>query len=85
MFQRITFRILLILGCLCYVQSGFGQEDFLSPEIAPVRRLAEKVPVVPFYYTLFYVNSNIGSFSAEERAVSIAEKICTVKIRVFVH
>jgi hypothetical protein len=71
MIKRIIFSLLLLLGCFCCVQLGFGQSD----ETAPARRAAVKAPVVPFYDTLFFINSNLGSFTAEERATSIAEKI----------
>ena len=76
MIRCIVVRSLLLLGCFCYVQVSFGQSDSL-PAIT-VRRAVVKAPVVPFHDTLFYINANVGSFSAEERAESIAEKIRTV-------
>ena len=72
MAQRTVIRLLLIFGCFWQVQNSFGQSDSLS---IITRRAGVNVPVVPFYDTLFYINTNIGSFSAEERATSIAEKI----------
>jgi len=57
---------------------SFGQPDSLSSEAVVVPKTLVKAPVVPFYDTLFYINANIGSFSAEERAASIAEKIRSV-------
>ena len=73
MIQRTITRLLLLFGCFCCAQFGFGQSD--STQIGITRRTVVKAPVVPFYDTLFYIDANIGSFSAEERAASVAEKI----------
>jgi small-conductance mechanosensitive channel len=63
----------LFSGFLFHVHAGFGQPDSLvAGNVAE-----EKVPVVPFRDTLFYINTGIGSFSRAERAASVAEKIRT--------
>ena len=58
---RTVARLWLFFCFFCVAQTGFAQ--------------VEKTPIVPFYDTLFYINANIGSFSAEERAASITDKI----------
>ena len=75
MYQRKLTHLLLLLCCICCVRAGFGQPDSISSETAIIRKAVVQAPVVPFYDTLFYINANIGSFSAEERAISITEKI----------
>ena len=72
---RFPSRIVLFLCCLYFFQPCFAQPDSLASDSLFLKKTAEKVPVVPFYDTLFYINTNIGSFSAEQRAESIAEKI----------
>jgi len=54
-----TFLLLLLL--LFGAQVSFGQ--------------TKRAPVVPYQDTLFYINAGIGSFSADERAESITDKI----------
>ena len=75
MFLRIFTKIALFLCCLSFLQINFGQNDSLVSESFLNKKTVEKIPVVPFYDTLFFINMNIGSFSAEQRAESITEKI----------
>lgn len=54
----------------------FAQKDTLKTSKTDVIELKEKgYPVSPFKDTLFYVYNKVGSFSAENRANAITEKI----------
>jgi small-conductance mechanosensitive channel len=75
MIHRAITRLLMFFCCFSLAQFAFGQADSLLPQIVYAKKTDAKVPVVPFYDTLFYVNCNLGSFSAEERATSIAKTI----------
>ena len=85
MIQRTLACLLVFLGCFCCVQLGFGQSDLPQTETSVARRTVVAAPVVPFFDTLFYIDANIGSFSAEQRAASVAEKIRTVSREVGFH
>ena len=75
---KAAIHLLLFFSCFCYAQTVFCQSDSLSIETFGARKAIAREPVVPFYDTLFYINANVGSFSAKERAASITEKIKTV-------
>jgi len=81
---KIIIHLLLCFVCLCYFQVCFGQSDSILTKTIVVKKTEIKVPVVPFGDTLFYIDANIGSFSAKKRAESITGKIKTLsKIREF--
>ncbi|MDR2972496.1 MAG: mechanosensitive ion channel family protein [Bacteroidales bacterium] len=75
MTSRFFIRILLFIICFGGFKTTFGQTDSLSTETIFVKRTVANAPVTLLTDTLFYINSGIGSFSAEERAASIKEKI----------
>jgi len=74
-----SFFIRFFLTCSVFLFSFdtlWSQNDLLPESTAPPpKKTYTPEPVVPFRDTLFYINSGIGSFSREERAVSIAQKI----------
>lgn len=75
-----TIRFLLTCSIfLCLFATAWGQNDSLAVsgtrQSAFVRKTYAPVPVVPFSDTLFYINAGLGSFSPEERAASITQKI----------
>ena len=76
--RRCLICLLLFFGCFCGVQSGLGQPDTFATPTAFTKR----VPVVPFYDTLFYIHNNVGAFSAEERAAVVVKKIREVRQRI---
>ncbi|KQB37531.1 mechanosensitive ion channel family protein [Flavobacterium aquidurense] len=66
----LTFFIVL------FSSSVFAQKDSLQTSKTVVTELKQKrYPVSPFKDTLFYVYNKVGSFSAENRAKAITEKI----------
>jgi small-conductance mechanosensitive channel len=75
MIPRFFIRILMLFICFCGFQITFGQTDSLASETIIVRKTVVSVPVTLANDTLFYINCNIGSFSAEVRAASITDKI----------
>jgi len=75
-----TIRFLLICSIfLCLFAAAWSQSDSLAvrgtKQAGFVRKTYAPVPVVPFSDTLFYINAGLGSFSPEERAASITQKI----------
>ncbi len=65
----------MIVACFINIQAIFSQTDTISIEKIAVQNSLKNAPVIPFQDTLFYINTNMGSFSAEERATSISNKI----------
>jgi hypothetical protein len=66
----------LVFFIVLFSSLVFAQKDSLqtSKKVAP--ELKQKgYPVNPFKDTLFYVYNKVGSFSAENRANAITEKI----------
>jgi small-conductance mechanosensitive channel len=66
----------LAICIVLFTQIALGQQD--KPEtIKPVvvEPVLKRYPVNPFKDTLFYVYNKVGSFSAENRAKAISEKI----------
>jgi small-conductance mechanosensitive channel len=53
----------------------WGQNDSLALQSPSLWKTYEPVPVAPFYDTLFYINAGVGTFTPQERAVAITEKI----------
>ena len=73
-----SIRSLLVCSIfLCSFVSVWGQNDSLAAGTFSSKKAYVPEPVVPFRDTLFYVNS-LGSFSSEERAESITQKIRNV-------
>ena len=73
MFKYQVITIIWLIGSLCHPQIVVGQSEPFAGEMTSVRKA-----VAPFSDTLFYINANIGSFSIDERAASITDKIKTV-------
>jgi len=74
----ITFLSVCTLLC-CPSLPVWAQNDSLftqrvQPNIS-TKKIFTSAPVVPFYDTLFYIHVGIGTFSPQERALSIADKI----------
>ena len=68
-------RFLLIFSAFsCSFVVVLGQNDSILQSTLQ-RKTNIPAPVVPFHDTLFHIRTGIGSFSSQERAVSIAEKI----------
>ncbi|MEP6804341.1 MAG: mechanosensitive ion channel family protein, partial [Flavobacterium sp.] len=63
----LTFFIVL------FFQFAFAQSE--DSQISKPDLKVKQYPVAPFKDTLFYVYNNVGSFSAENRAKAITEKI----------
>ena len=74
--KPLAIRFLLICSIfLCSFAAVWGQNDSLVKQSVYQRKTYAPEAVVPFYDTLFYIRSGVGSFTAQERAVSISEKI----------
>jgi hypothetical protein len=76
-------RTLLIYSAFCCLWvTAFGQSDSLATgevkQDIPTRKTYIPMPVAPFYDTLFYINAGIGSFSSQDRAAAITERIRSV-------
>lgn len=73
----------LILFALSFSQNGFGQkESKKKSDIEIIEKSKKKAnanlkgfPVTLFKDTLFYIHHRVGSFSAENRAIAISEKL----------
>ncbi|MBS7231097.1 mechanosensitive ion channel [Flavobacterium psychroterrae] len=63
----------LIFFIVLFFQFAFAQSE--NPQISKPELKLKGYPVVPFKDTLFYVYNKVGSFSAENRAKAITEKI----------
>ena len=77
--KRYILRLLLIFSVFVYcVAMAQGQDESLAKRYVSARKTYTPEPVVPFLDTLFYINAGIGTFTPQERAVSITEKIRSV-------
>ena len=73
--RLIIIRFLLIFSIFsCSFVVVFGQNDSIR-QYTLQKKTNIPAPVIPFRDTLFHIRTGIGSFSSQERAVSIAEKI----------
>ena len=77
--NRLFFiKILLFCGIFfCSLVVVWGQNDSLQQPLS-LRKTYEPAPVAPFRDTLFYVNAAFGTFTPQQRAETIGERIRTV-------
>jgi small-conductance mechanosensitive channel len=68
---------LLIYSIFSCSFTVWGQNDSIHQPVS-LLKIYEPEPVVPFHDTLFYISVGIGSFTPQQRAVSITEKIRNV-------
>lgn len=74
----------LVLFITLFSSLVFAQKDSVQISKTAVSELKQKgYPVAPFKDTLFYVYNKVGSFSAENRANAITEKIKKTSRRFF--
>lgn len=69
---------LLFIGFLLLISSNLVAQKKTPPDETPkevVTPLKEGRPVVPFNDTIFYIYENLGTFSAQQRAHAIQERI----------
>ena len=65
----------LVLFVVLFPLSAIAQNDTLKAQKDASQSKLKRYPVSPFKDTLFYVYNKVGSFSAENRANAITEKI----------
>ena len=74
------YIIRFLLLCSIFLSSWmtvWGQNDSLQQSVS-LRKTYEPAPVVPFYDTLFYINTGFGTFTPRERAAAVSERIRNV-------
>lgn len=71
----LRFTLLALLACASLQAQGQAQEPAPAPNASPAAVQPAGAPVVVYGKTLFYVPARMFTFSAEDRAKTIAERV----------